>query len=113
MTETLDLIGKLITDPTAGRDCVHMAVMPAVAGEELRPGDHIGIDRRDGKTAIRGSNTLGIVDPFLRKDVVHVGESFFLFVYPRTITGLRHVWTHPAFVSRPPEPELVEAANAE
>ena len=37
---------------------------------------------------------LGIVDPWLTSDV-RKGQYFLLWVYPRTVTSLRHVWEHP------------------
>ena len=77
------------------RDAIHIAVAPVVASTALNPGQHIGVEF--------GSSTLhdcvGIVDPFL-KAPVKPGQRFWMFLYPNTITSLRHNWTHPAFHDR-------------
>ena len=94
--DALETLGTILDD-TAGRDAVHVAVEPVVAGDRLSPGQHIG-RLSDGTYGIgRDVQPLGIVDPFLRRPV-SPGQRFYLFLYPRTITGLRHVWTHPAFL---------------
>ena len=98
-TDALETLGFII-DETAGRDAIHLAVEPIVAGERLKPGEDIGI--RNGQAFLyhkfeKGPvKLLGIVDPFLKEEV-EIGERFWLVVYPRTITSLRHVWSHPGF----------------
>ena len=96
-------LGQIIAG-AAERDAIHIAVAPLVAGEPLRPGDHVGLV--DGQamaaTAVETDMTpIGIVDPFLRH-VVGTGERFWLLLYPNTITALRHEWTHPAFKGEAP-----------
>jgi hypothetical protein len=102
-TDALETLGSII-DNTAGRDAIHLAVEPIIAGQDLNPGQDIGI--RDGlafkymedeKTPVK---LVGIVDPFL-KYTVRRGQMFWLIVYPRTISSLRHVWTHPDFEEHP------------
>jgi hypothetical protein len=92
-TDALETLGTII-DGDAGRDAIHLAVEPVMAGEDLYPGENIGLI--DGKARSGVSKLLGIVDPFL-KEKVKEGQLFWLIVYPRQITSLRHVWSHPDF----------------
>lgn len=103
-TDALATLGTIL-DETAARDAIHLAVEPIVAGEYLHRGQHVAIDesgkavpaetrRADGLPRLKG---VGIVDPFLNALQVQPGDRFWLIVYPRTITSLRHVWSHPAF----------------
>jgi hypothetical protein len=93
----------------AGRDAVHVAVVPCVAGEELWAGYRV-IRAKSGRFVRAfiedevGLNVLGVVDPFLRGPVLE-NQRFWLFLLPDTITSLRHVWTHPSFVAKPPVKE--------
>ncbi len=91
--ETLKVVGHLI-GPDVRRDAIHVAVEPVVASERLQPGQHVGFVGR-GTVSQLGPH-VGIVDPFLDR-FVEPGERFLLFVFPRRITGLRHVWSHPDF----------------
>jgi len=95
-TDALETLGSIIS-PEEKRDAIHLAVFPVCAGETLRPGQHVTIDEDDGLAyKARVNAGLGIVDPFL-DDLVNVDERFWLVVYPRQISSLRHVWEHPSF----------------
>ncbi len=91
-TDALATLGTII-DPTSGRDAIHLAVEPVEAGERLYPGQHVSLSEGIAKAS---GKWIGIVDPFL-PGAVHPGQMFWLVVYPRQITSLRHVWEHPAF----------------
>lgn len=93
-TDALATLGTII-DETAGRDAIHLAVEPVVAAEKLFPGQHVGFVEGGAGTC---KNPIGIVDPFIA-GFVAPGQRFWLVVYPRTITSLRHVWEHPAFAA--------------
>jgi len=91
-------LGKLI-NPNSNheRDAIHIAVCPVVAAEDMNPGEHIGFFEPGNTELVRVvPNPIGIVDPFLAGRVL-ARQRFFMLLYPQTITGLRHVWTHPAF----------------
>lgn len=88
-------VGQIIKD-NPKKDAIHVAIFPATAEHQLYPGQHVGI-RSDGITATPDSREkVGIVDPFIRESV-YPGQKFWLFLYPNTVTGMRHEWEHPAF----------------
>lgn len=93
--------GKLITGAEE-RDAVHVAVAPVVATCAMTPGQHIGFLTPGDTTHVTlgAKQLIGIVDPFLPHSI-HTGDRFWMFLYPQTITSLRHDWDHPAFA--PPE----------
>ena len=94
-------LGALIEDGDRRRDAIHIAVAPVTATQPLKPGQHVGlVEAGDRELVGPCESTIGIVDPFLSADV-EAGERFWLLLYPNTITGMRHVWTHPAFQAWP------------
>ena len=100
MADALDTLGTIITEKEK-RDAIHVAVVPAIATGILKPGDHVSYV--DGKASLVGKK-VGIVDPFLPKPV-KTGDRCWVLLYPRTITSLRHVWTHPDFEDEVAEEE--------
>ena len=93
--EPIKTIGRIL-EGTHHRDAIHMAVAPVIAGERLAPGQHVVFVEGSKETVRAGEKRLGIVDPFLT-DWVEQGQQFWMFIYPNTITSLRHEWVHPAF----------------
>ncbi len=91
----------------ARRDAIHVAVIPVVAAESLKPGANVIMRSGKAEWAESREVAVGIVDPFLQ-DVVQEGQTFWLFLFPGTITSLRHVWTHPKFVAKLPIAMRVE-----
>lgn len=104
--DTMQLIGSIL--PKYGenfRDAIHVAVITVTASPTLRRGQKVFIwSKDDGKLLASpagsegvGEEADGIVDPFLDVELVLSGQRFLLCLFPRTITSLRHSWTHPAF----------------
>ncbi len=86
-------LGKLVTAAGAKRDAIHVAVVPAEAAHALNPGMRVGLDAR-GCASVFEDEQVGIVDPYLRVSV-EKGQRFWLFLFPNTVTGMRHHWSHP------------------
>lgn len=96
-TDALATLGTLIGE-TEKRDAIHLAVEPVECGARiLHAGEHVKLVDGKAQKCLPGKG-VGIVDPFLETEVIK-GEKFWLVVYPRQITSLRHVWDHPAFPS--------------
>lgn len=91
-------MGGILPDDAGGRDAVHVAVFSAVSGDKLFPSQDVAvIQHGDPDTTVSASGeTVGIVDPYLKRPV-NPGERFWVYLYPRSITGLSHRWSHPAF----------------
>lgn len=98
-TDALATLG-MILGAGVGRDAIHLAVEPVIAAHPLAPGTDVGFI---GDEVGMCDKPLGIVDPFLKAHVKK-GERFWLIIYPRQITSLRHVWTHPEFEHREASP---------
>jgi hypothetical protein len=101
-------LGQILSGVLPGRDAVHIAIAPVQATMNLTPGREIGFVR-EGNTNMVGivDTPIGIVDPFLKHLVVK-GQYFYMYLFPQTITSLRHDWTHPAFE----EDKRLEASKA-
>lgn len=96
--EPITTIGAILVTEQQ-RDAIHIAILPIVAGERLSPGEHVGL-LEDGSFG-QSDKPLGIIDPFLTVKPKK-GDSCWLFLYPNTITSLRHEWMHPALNSPQP-----------
>ena len=96
--ETIQL-GHLLPPEERRRDAVHVAIAPVTAGEYLLPGRRIKL--LEGQTDIvvpaNDDDALGIIDPFLTH-AVEKGQRCWICIPPGTITSLRHIWQHPAFI---------------
>ena len=104
-------LGRLIEEPR-GRDAVHIAVVPITAGEDLLPNDRIYVDGGYGYS-VEGTaqDVHGIVDPFLSGRIKR-GDTFYMCMFPGSITSLRHEWTHPALDSLPEETDSIYTRKA-
>ena len=90
-------LGKLIPENERRRDAIHVAVAPAVASTRLEPGQHVGFVEPANTHLVGPSDEpVGIADPFLT-ETINQGERFWILLYPNSVTGMRHVWTHPAY----------------
>lgn len=99
MPEQTPKLGQIL-EGDEERDAVHIAILPVIAGDYLSPGQHVGLgaDPHEGSSvATPWGDNIGIVDPFLKGNVMK-GQKFYLFLYPGTITTLRHHWEHPSVI---------------
>jgi hypothetical protein len=85
------------------RDAIHIAVVPVMADEMLRPGQKVVATNYmgDGGRIVRKLTGeehnihIGVIDPFLTVPVLR-GQRCWLYLNPGSITSLRHDWTHPS-----------------
>lgn len=95
--EPIHTLGRLLTEyEPAQRDAIHIAIMPVMTDEALSPGDHVKFVYGTTNRVRRAPDNkgIGVVDPFLTV-YIPTYSKVWMFLYPNTITGLRHEWTHP------------------
>ncbi len=110
-TDALQTLGTILTGDEK-RDAIHLAVIPVVAYETMKPGERVRLTKKGEATiATVEEECVGIVDPFLYSKVVY-GQRFWCVLNPRTITSLRHVWSHPAFPEEVPVPDAPVETDA-
>lgn len=106
--QTLDTIGKKLAGGER-RDAVHFAVVPVRVSGFLRAGARVKLVPGSTDVVVAwdydDEPPVGIIDPFLDGYVAD-GDRCWLFLFPSTITGLRHEWTHPAFPEKQPQPVM-------
>ena len=98
-------------DEGAGRDSVHVPVIPVTAQAHFRGGSFArlvpGTTDQITRCYAPEHVPIGVVDPFLPQDfIVEIGQKVWLCLLPGSITSLRHEWRHPAF-----DPEAVVPAS--
>lgn len=90
-------LGTLLkTNEEYERDAVHIAIAPVIAGENLKAAEHVGFTDRERTAVGKTDKPIGVIDPFLTA-AVKKGQKCYMFLYPNTITSLRHAWSHPQF----------------
>jgi hypothetical protein len=94
-------LGQLPDENAPERDAIHVAVVRLIAGEDLRPGCKFKLKFNSTDVALRAdyneNETVGIVDPFLSGWSIRKGQLFYGLLFPGTVTGMRHHWSHPVF----------------
>ena len=97
MAENKPILGELLKGEEE-RDAIHIAILPATAGDYIAPGERIYV-KPDG-WATRTGERNAIADPFLSHQI-YPGQKFYALLFPYTIESLRHEWVHKDF----PKPE--------
>lgn len=105
MSDVLSLLGKTydVSEPET-RDAIHIAVIRLEPLTKVFAGQRVGLT--EGKADPDAPAKVGIVDPFLSEVFVFPGRKVFIYLFPGSITSLRHVWEHPAFVNPPNQNDI-------
>jgi len=104
-------LGTILTGKEE-RDAFHVAVLPVVAGTNLKGGQPVDLkgDKNDNGlyTVVKSKgNPIGIIDPFLPSDQrVEKDQIVYLWLMPNTVVGMRHHWQHPVIDNI--QPKLTE-----
>jgi hypothetical protein len=91
---------------TGLRDAIHVAVISVTAWGSLNRGDRVKWHRKGVSVRVCHSDedAIGIVNPFLNR----AEGTVWIMLYPNTVTGMKHHWSHPDFDQIEIDLELAE-----
>lgn len=83
---------------TGVRDAIHVAVVSLLSGADLWPGQPVTwrVTGKSVKLCTGSDVKIGIVNPFM-KEAVGYNEKVWIMLYPNSVTGMTHHWSHPDF----------------
>ena len=92
----INLAGK--PDKFGIRDAIHVAVVSLKAACSMYAGDPVIWHEKGKSVKVLDSDIapIGIVSAFM-KGGSHEGDLVWIMLYPNTVTGMTHHWSHPDF----------------
>jgi hypothetical protein len=88
-----NILGQLAK--TVGKkDAIHIAILSVSCYEELVPGMHVKYIYNGKVEACDIDVATGIIDPFLKEEIIPAYTPVQMLLLPNTVTGLRHEWEH-------------------
>lgn len=92
------------------RDAIHVAVVSLKAAGSMYAGDPVIWHEKGKSVKVVDSRLapIGIVSAFM-KNGVNEGDLVWIMLYPNTVTGMTHHWSHPDFDSVKNEMSLEQA----
>lgn len=106
--DPIKTLGTLLPEDEDRRDAIHIAIMPVILAEDMSPGDRVGFIYGSREIVKRKDDdeSIGVIDPFL-KGYLEKDSKVWMFLYPNTVTGMRHQWSHPGV----DEPHVTKSAS--
>lgn len=94
--DAIATLGKKLTEDMP-RDAVHIAVMQVIIGENyMQSGERVKFQSGTRNVVVPSASMgVGVIDPFIIGPL-DIGDRVWMFVNPRTVTGMRHEWQCPA-----------------
>lgn len=88
------------------KDAIHVAIVSLRAARKLEPGESFRLNEGGEAVSCNSKDSLGVVDPFLKKNVLR-NEMFWGVLNPNEVTTVRHHWDHEKYnfgaPTNPPE----------
>lgn len=98
--DAIETLGRDYLSDDAKKDAVHVAVAPVIPNADMEPGTKVVFvkpgDTANVRRADKGELPVGVIDPFKLSRAMK-GWHCWMLLMPRSIVGLRHEWSHPAF----------------